>query len=142
MPGLTTIQLVVTAYLVGLIWLIQLIHYPTFRWVTADRWADFHQAHTATMGLLAGGPMIIALLVGGWLSWQAGLTWNGESLRQHLVLACELLAWAVTFLISVPLHTKLAGGPDPAAINLLILSNWARTAAWTTKLAILFYPAR
>jgi hypothetical protein len=141
MPGLTTIQLVVSAYLVGLIWLIQLAHYPAFRAIAADQWSAFHRLHTSAMGLLAGGPMIVALVVGAWLSGRAVLSPGGGDLRQHLVLACELVAWGVTFLVAVPLHDRLAGGPDPALIDRLISSNWVRTAAWTAKLALLVFPA-
>ena len=131
MPDVRTLQLVVSAYLVGLIWLIQLIHYPSFTSISAERWNFFHQAHTAAMGLLAGGPMVIALLLGLWLAWRTG------GPLQYTALACELAAWIVTFAISVPLHQRLAAGPDPQAIALLISTNWLRTAAWTVKLGVL-----
>ena len=99
--SLDVLQIAVTGYLVGLIWLIQLIHYPAFRHVDSSSWGQFHQTHSAVMGLLAGGPMIISLLVGVWLAYTAG------DARQYVVLGCEVLAWIVTFGRSVPEHTRL-----------------------------------
>ncbi len=126
-----TLQLVVSAYLVGLIWLIQLIHYPSFASIAAERWQGFHHAHTTAMGLLAGAPMVASLLLGLWLAWRDGGS------PQYVALGCEVAAWIVTFAVSVPLHQRLAAGPDPQAIALLISTNWLRTAAWTVKLGVL-----
>ena len=132
--SLVVLQVAVTGYLVGLIWLIQLIHYPAFRHIEESRWGQFHQAHSAVMGWLAGGPMIISLLVGGWLAYAAG------DVRQYVALGCEVLAWMVTFGLSVPEHTRLANGKDGAVISRLIGWNWVRTAAWTVKLVVLLLP--
>ena len=130
------LQIAVTGYLVGLIWLIQLIHYPAFRHIESSCWNQFHQAHSAALGLLAGGPMVISLLVGVWLAYTAG------DVRQYVVVGCEILAWLVTFGLSVPEHTRLAKAKDGAAIARLIRWNWVRTLAWTVKLAVLLIPAQ
>ena len=130
------LQIAVSGYLVGLIWLIQLIHYPAFRHIDPSKWGTFHQAHSAALGLLAGGPMIISLLVGLWLAYTVGDT------RQYVVLGCEVLAWIVTLTLSVPEHTRLARTQDGAAISRLIRWNWLRTLAWTVKLAVLLVPAQ
>ena len=130
------LQIAVTGYLVGLIWLIQLIHYPAFRHIESSCWSQFHKAHSAALGLLAGGPMIISLLVGVWLVYTVG------DVRQYVVMGCEIFAWLVTFGLSVPEHTRLAKGKDGAAIARLIRWNWLRTLAWTVKLAVLLVPAQ
>ena len=130
------LQIAVSGYLVGLIWLIQLIHYPAFRHIDPSKWGAFHQAHSAALGLLAGGPMIISLLVGLWLASTVG------NARQYVMLGCEILAWIVTFALSVPEHTRLGRAQDGAAISRLIRWNWLRTLAWTVKLAVLLVPAQ
>ena len=130
------LQIAVTGYLVGLIWLIQLIHYPAFRHIDPASWGTFHQAHSAVLGLLAGGPMIISLLVGTWLAYTVG------DARQYAVWGCEIVAWVVTFALSVPEHTRLARAKEDAAISRLIRWNWLRTLAWTVKLAVLFLPTQ
>ena len=131
---LENLQLALTAYLVGLIWLIQLIHYPAFRAITPERWPEFHRAHTAALGLLAGGPMILSLLVGCWLGWTM------PGIRQTVVIGLEAIAWLATFALSVPQHHRLACGPDAAAIERLIATNWIRTLAWSAKLMLLLIP--
>jgi hypothetical protein len=47
------------------------------------------------------------------------------------VALAVVVAWVVTFAVSVPLHGVLAAGKDAAAIEQLIRTNWLRTAAWT-----------
>ena len=131
---LENVQLALTGYMVGLIWLIQLIHYPAFRSVDSERWPAFHQAHTAALGLLAGGPMILSLLVGCWLGWTV------PSMRQYAVIGLEVVAWIATFALSVPQHHRLAAGPDAKAIERLIATNWIRTSAWSVKLVLLLLP--
>ena len=131
---LENVQLALTAYLVGLIWLIQLIHYPAFRSLAPERWRDFHQAHTAALGLLAGGPMILSLLIGCWLAWTA------PSTRQFAVIGLEAVAWIATFVFSVPQHHRLASEPNAEAIERLIATNWIRTIAWSVKLCVLLIP--
>ena len=38
------------AFLTGLIWTIQLVHYPSFGLVGKAEFVQFHQAHTTRMG--------------------------------------------------------------------------------------------
>lgn len=127
----STLHLAVTGYIVGLIWVIQLLHYPAFRDIAPERWASFHHNHISAMGLLAGPPMVLSLLLAGWCAWKLGDPFS------YAALGCEVVAWVVTFSLSVPAHNRLASAADPQTIALLISTNWLRTAAWTIKLLIL-----
>ena len=125
------------AFLTGLIWTIQLVHYPSFGLVGKAEFVRFHQAHTTRMGYLVLAPMVLELGLAIWLAWAArqtplaGPAWGA--------LALVALIWAVTFFISVPFHDRLAAGYDYIAIDGLTRTNWLRTLAWTGRLALLGY---
>lgn len=113
--------LISSVYMCGVIWVIQLIHYPSFTSIVPDQFLQFHTQHTMAMGLIAGPVMVIELMVAMWL-----LTMKTDVFSvTHLVLVIAL--WALTFLVSVPLHNKLAQGYDLQIITSLIKTNWPRT---------------
>jgi hypothetical protein len=120
---------VVTWFLCGLIWTIQLVHYPSFADVGRDAFAAFHQAHLQRITLLVALPMVLELVSGGVIVLVAPVP------RGSAVLGLVLLAiiWGATALVQVPLHDALARGGDGATITRLIDTNWVRTAAWTLR---------
>ena len=123
------------AYLTGLIWTVQVVHYPSFGLVPKEAWAVFHSAHTRRMSYVVLAPMVLELGLAGWLAWAgrtslpAGAGWWS--------LALVVFVWAVTFLISVPFHNRLEVGYDYVAIDGLTRTNWLRTVAWTVRAGLL-----
>ncbi|WP_207891060.1 hypothetical protein [Hymenobacter edaphi] len=128
---LLLLNLAVTAYLTGVIWTVQLVHYPGFALVPAAGFPAFHQAHLKRMGWVVMAPMVAELLLAGAWAWQAR---TGPA---YGALALVGFIWAVTFGVSVPLHRQLAGGWSYAAVYGLVRTNWLRTLAWTLRLGLL-----
>ena len=133
-------NLAVTLCLVGLIWTIQVVHYPLFAQVGAAEFARYHALHSARITVLVGPLMIAEVLLAfgllldpppGAPSWLGG--------------ACAALvaaAWASTMFLSVPLHGALGAASDaerPVLIGRLVLTNWPRTLAWTARAALLLF---
>lgn len=112
--------------LVVLIWLVQLIIYPSFLQVAPERLLDWHAKYTQRMGCIVAPIMFAQLglsIVGLWQTGTA-LAW----LDLTLVLSC----WVLTFTLSVPLHQRIAAGEsDPEILRRLVLTNWPRTLVWT-----------
>ena len=136
MTRLLLANLVLCAVLTGLIWTVQLVHYPGLALVGKAEFARYHAAHTARMGALVGPLMVLELLLAGWLAWA------GRAALPHGAgwwsLALVGVVWAVTFFISVPFHNRLAaGGYDYVVIDGLVRTNWLRTVAWTLRLVVL-----
>ena len=136
MTRLLLANLVLCAVLTGLIWTVQLVHYPGLALVGKAEFARYHAAHTARMGALVGPLMVLELLLAGWLAWA------GRAALPHGAgwwsLALVGVVWAVTFFISVPFHNRLgAGGYDYVVIDGLVRTNWLRTMARTLRLAVL-----
>lgn len=130
LPLLLT-QAVASLYLTGLIWFVQLVHYPLLAEVGVDRFPRYEAEHRRRTAHAVLAPMLaellcaaaLAVLPGGSLPpWQ---TWLGAALAAAL--------WALTFLAFVPLHERLTAGFDAAAHRRLVRLNWLRTALWSGR---------
>lgn len=119
-----------TMVLVGLIWTIQVVHYPLMEGVHRG-FRDYHQAHcTRITGLVAPLMAIEALTALALFSEPppgVRATWTA------LGLALLAVIWATTAFLSVPEHTKLGRGYDRQAIQRLVGRNWIRTLAWSLR---------
>jgi hypothetical protein len=128
-------NLLATGVLTGIIWYVQIVHYPLFARVGEAGFARYHAAHSALTTRVVALPMLIELALSGLLLFVrpagmgAAVTWAG--------FALAVAVWACTFFIAVPLHGALGGGHDAATIARLVATNWLRTVAWTAHLAIL-----
>ncbi len=135
-----TLNLGLTAVLVGLIWTIQCVHYPAFADVGASEFRRFHEAHSARITRLVGPLMLSEAAAAAWLCAEAGPGFDRE-----LALVCGALvaiAWLSTAFVQVPLHAALpsaAGEERAALIARLVASNWLRTAAWTLRGVLLVW---
>ena len=123
------------AYLTGLIWTVQMVHYPGFGQVPKVGWAAYHAAHTRRMSYVVLVPMVVELALAMWLAWAGRTALPGGTGWWSLGLVGMI--WVATFFISVPFHNRLAQGYDYIAIDGLLRTNWLRTLAWTARAALL-----
>ena len=133
---LLLLNFALAAYLTGLIWTVQVVQYPGLALLGKAEFPRYHAAHTRRMGYAAGGPMLLELALA------AGLAGAGRGALPHGAgwwsLGLVIFAWAVTFLVSVPFHNRLAAsGYDYITIDGLTRTNWLRTLAWTARLLLL-----
>jgi hypothetical protein len=120
---------VATLVLVGIIWTIQVVHYPLFAAVGADGFAAYEAAHSTRITALIAVPWAVqgATTLALLLSPPAGVP-------RWLVLLAAMLAAVpvlVTMTMSVPAHQALAAGFDATAHARLVGTNWLRTLAWS-----------
>lgn len=120
----------VTWALVGLIWTIQVVHYPLFDAADRDGFIAFHERHARRITLLVGLLMPVEALFAVWLAFTRPsiVTWTG--------VALVALIWLATALLAVPRHAELAEGWNEAAHRRLVRTNWIRTLAWTARGAL------
>lgn len=130
-PALT-LNLATTGPMVGLIWLVQLVHYPLMAKVGAANWAEYHHAHTRQITWLVMPLMLGEAAASLWLL----IASNGATVPIVLA-ALALVAWLSTFLWQVPMHSQLSQGFDAEVIRKLTRSNWLRTVAWTLRFVLL-----
>jgi hypothetical protein len=125
---LLVIHAAITWALVGLIWTIQVVHYPLFKNVGHHEFIAYHERHMALITWVVG-PLMVAEVGSAVL-----LFYFGErSAVFGLSVVALGLVWASTVFSQIPLHEKLTRGHDQATIDRLIRTNWWRTLAWTIR---------
>lgn len=120
-----------TWYMVGLIWFVQIVHYPLKNRVARDGYRDYQRSHERLTLWVVGPPMIAELAASAMLVWSPP---TGVS-RAWTCIGAALVAiiWASTALLQVPAHRSLGGGFTDAAHRRLVLTNWLRTVAWSVR---------
>ena len=121
-------NLFVTFALIGLIWTIQLVHYPSFHFVAESKFTQFEKLHTRRIGIVVAPLMLTEILVSAALALASGF-----SLKYAVCLGIVVLIWLCTYFLSVPCHKKLAEGKDIQVIRRLVSTNWPRTLLWSAK---------
>ncbi len=126
-----------TLYLVGLIWVVQILVYPAMANVGADGYATYHNLHTSRITPIVAPAMILELLTAIYLAFAA---FEAIDYRYFWVgLALVLIIWLSTFLVQVPLHEKLGAGFDVDVQRKLVQTNWIRTIAWSLRGALVLF---
>ena len=134
MTSVLLLHAAATLYMTGLIWFVQVVHYPLFAAVGREPFAAYEKEHTRLTGWAVTAPMLIELATGGALA-----LWRPAALPAAPVwigLALLGVIWLSTSLLQMPAHRTLLAGFDARAHRRLVRSNWLRTAAWTTRGAL------
>lgn len=125
------INLASTWFMVGLIWLIQLVHYPLFIYVGSKEFGLFHKKHKIFITPVVGIVMIAELITSGIIF----LQFQSKIPIWILIIGLILLGiiWVSTLLIQIPLHNKLNSKFDENLIIMLVKTNWIRTICWSVR---------
>ena len=139
---LLLIHAAATWAMTGLIWFVQIVHYPLFELASERRFPLFAAENQRRTSLVVVPVMLteaataLGLLLAPPVGIGRGLAWLGA-----LLLA---LIWISTAFLQVPLHRRLRAGRDSSAVRRLVSSNWLRTVAWSGRawlaLALLAQP--
>jgi hypothetical protein len=126
-----------TWFMTGLIWFVQIVHYPQFGSVGPEAFPTYHLRHTRLTTWVVGPPMLIeaittlALFVRG--SPAVPLFIGGSGLFLLSVV------WLSTVALQVPRHNELSRGWSDRAGQFLCTSNWIRTVAWSARALLMLY---
>lgn len=112
--------------LVVLIWMTQLVVYPSFTHFSEGDLINWHSKYTSAVSIIVMPLMIGQLVVHGVSIYEQ------FSVVKLLALILIGFAWINTFFYAVPLHNQIAQGENEAeAANALVRVNWYRTVGWT-----------
>ena len=131
MSAVLIANLASTLFMTGLIWFVQIVHYPLFAAVGSDAFAAYSRSHQALTTFVVGPPMLLEALTAGILVFArpagipAWMPWTG--------LALVAVIWLSTATLQVPAHTRLSAGFDPAVGASLVATNWIRTIGWSLR---------
>lgn len=136
-PVVVWVHALVTVMLAGLIWTIQVVHYPLFAKVGEADWVAYERSHQARITVIVAPLMLTELVTAALLLLPLLSATTGRV--DWLPLAGAVLVgviWASTVFVQVPLHGRLEQRSDAATIARLVLTNWLRTIAWTLRALI------
>ena len=122
---LEEIRLLLDFGLVVLIWLVQLIIYPSFKYISSDTLHNWHDKYSTRISII-----VIPLMLG-----QLGCALMQLGTGDFLVIVNDLLVaslWVLTFTIFVPMHRRISQNKaDHFLLNKLAKLNWWRTVLWS-----------
>ena len=121
----------------GLIWLIQIVHYPLFNFVGKNEFQVYHNGHSVLITPLVGAVMIIELISSILL-----VVFPPKNISITIPIIGFILVfiiWASTAFLQIPQHNALANAYELKAYNLLVQTNWIRTIAWSMRGFLLLY---
>lgn len=131
MEYLLLAHLAATLFMVGLIWFVQIVHYPLFSRVGQKEFSLYSEAHSRLTSYVVGPPM---LLEAGTALLLVFVRPEGVPLLLALAgLALVAAIWLSTALLQVPRHKALGSGFDEPAWKGLVGTNWIRTVAWSAR---------
>ncbi|MEQ8358952.1 MAG: hypothetical protein RH860_05640 [Cytophagales bacterium] len=130
------IHLLSTALMFGVIWFVQIIHYPLFALVEEKNFASYEKEHVRLSSFLIMPAMLLELGTAVVLIIMAS---SHELPYFWLNLILLTGIWISTFFLQVPLHTKLSRTKTEPDIRKLIKTNWIRTILWTIRIILLFW---
>jgi len=109
-----------------LIWLVQLIVYPSFRLMSSTQLVAWHTKYTPRITAVVA-PLMLAQLAISIL-----FVSNEMEPASILYFALVVSMWLLTFSFFIPLHNKIQKGEaSEKLLKNLITVNWARTVVWT-----------
>jgi len=133
--SMLAIHLVLASIMVGVIWVIQLVHYPSFRFTDREKYVSFQIFHMRKISFIVMPVMVLEFFSGLLLVLYHS---NYESLlRISFILL--LIIWLVTALFFAQIHQKLSKGYDETLVRKLVSFNWIRTLLWTIRTIIIIY---
>lgn len=120
-----------TLLMIGIIWFVQVVHYPLFAKTGSGDFRSYEQRHTSLTTWVVAPPMLVEGITALLLFWfrpTGVLTW-----QLSIGLALLAVIWLSTALLQVPCHNVLSQGFDPIVHQRLVTTNWMRTVAWSMR---------
>jgi hypothetical protein len=135
--AIAAIHCVATLFMAGVIWFVQIVHYPLLALIPPDAVPTYEREHARRTGWVLAPVMFTELGTAVLLLW---LRPSHVPLTLAVSGAATLvLIWIVTWTASVPCHNRLCEQFDPAVHRRLVRSNWHRTIAWSTRAMLAVY---
>jgi uncharacterized membrane protein len=126
-------HLIFTSIMTGVIWVIQIVHYPSFHFIEKELYTAFQKFHMNKISIIVI-PIMLAELITGIM-----LFLDKSSKSPFLIISIIILVliWLITGVFFTKAHNELITGYQELVVNQLVVMNWIRTLLWTLKLLLL-----
>ena len=127
------LHLIATSVMVGVIWVIQLVHYPSFHFVELKQYTAFQRFHMARIFYVVIPAMLTELFT------LILIVISMDKIDTLVVVSAILLIfiWLMTAVFFSGVHQKLTLGYDQTVVDKLVKLNWGRTLLWTMRLLLI-----
>lgn len=132
------IQVFSTLAMFGLIWFVQIVHYPLFLSVGPSQFPAYEAAHANRTTYVVAPLMLLELVTAGLLLFSSLRPLQVTALTAWFGATLVVVIWASTAFLQVPLHDQLHSGYSAPLIRQLVATNWIRTIAWTLRAGLIF----
>ena len=128
-------HLIFTSIMTGVIWVIQIVHYPSFHFIEKELYTVFQKFHMNKISIIVI-PIMLAELITGMM-----LFLDKSSKSPFLIISFVILVliWLITGVFFSKAHNELMTGYQELVVNQLVVMNWIRTLLWTLRLLLLTY---
>lgn len=129
------IHLLATTAMAGLIWFVQVVHYPLFANVPASASTAYAERHQRLTARVVGAPMAVEGVCALWLFFAppAGV----GRLIPFIAGLMLVVVLGSTVMLQVPRHGQLArtsaAHEISEVVTSLVTTNWVRTIGWSTR---------
>lgn len=130
------VHLLITSGLVVLIWIIQIVHYPSFVFYEQKNFVEAMADHQRGISFI-----VIPLMFAEVFFVCLDMYTQDGKVFSLLNLILVVAVWLSTFFLQVPIHNKLLIGKSLELIHQLVRTNWIRTGLWSVKLGFLITEA-
>ena len=126
-------HLIFTSIMTGVIWVIQIVHYPSFHFIEKELYTAFQKFHMNKISIIVI-PIMLAELITGMM-----LFLDKSSKSPFLIISFVILVliWLITGVFFSKAHNELMTGYQELVVNQLVVMNWIRTLLWTLRLFFL-----
>lgn len=131
------VQIFCTFAMTGIVWFVQIVHYPLMRQVGKGRFVRYTRTHYVLTVFVVGPLMLLETV-----SVVFGLLHSTPWIRDDTAwLGAALLAviWIVTIAIQLPQQRRLEKVFEARAYRRLLFGNWVRCYAWSFRSIILVF---
>ena len=123
-------------FMTGVIWFVQIVHYPLFAFQSEGTFHRFESEHVRRTTYIVMPAMIIELITASLLVYGTELgTYAGQVYVLNLTLLGAI--FLITFFVQVPQHNRLQQGFSADLIKQLVFWNWPRTILWSVRSILL-----
>ena len=124
---ISEIHFLSTSLMVGIIWVIQLLHYPAFHFIKESDYVEFQHFHMERISFIVVPVMVLELFSAFMLVYY---------IQSNLLILCLIILlfiWLITFIFFTKLHQSLLDGYDKTIVDKLVRINWSRTILWSIR---------
>ena len=125
-------QALASSAMCGLIWFVQMVHYPLFAHTDTTHSPDYPDENQRRTAPVVIPPMLVEAATATLIA-----LYPPAAIGRPIALAglaMVAILWLSTLLVQMPLHGRLTrAGHTPATVAALVRTNWLRTILWSAR---------